>query len=290
MNTKKLLTLMFSVALIAGCNSGSTAESDVPPDISSWTVYDYGYAKYTISPYSDTMAVISYNTPEGAARLNSSQYKDAFYTLSTHYSPQMNILSCGIASAVIMLNSVYANIGKQPPLSKVGSWYIPEDQAVDGNFTWTELNFFNDKVNSYLNRKVIYGKEKINGKYVVGVTLDQLTQALNLQGLTAVAVHADNSNTADIDAFKAVLKRIMVAPTQYMIVNYNLNVMSALNGGHFSPIGAYDEASDSVLILDTWNAFAPWTWVKVYDLYKSMNTKDGDVYRGYILVDSHSAS
>lgn len=101
---------------------------------------------------------------------------------------------------------------------------------------------------------------------MVGVTLDQLTQAMNLQGLVATAVHANTATDTDIAAFRTLLKQIMVSPvTEYMVANYNLNVMSALNGGHFSPIAAYDEVSDSVLILDTWNAFTPWTWVNVYD-------------------------
>ena len=291
MKIKKLITVITGALIITSCNSGSTTTSDGPPNSVNWPVNDYGYAKYTISPYSGTLAVISYNTESGAMRLASSNYKAAFYNLTTHYSPQSNILSCGIASGVIILNTVYANIGKQPPQSKIGSWYIPEDQTVEGNFTWTEDNFFNTKVNSYLDRSVIYGRSKVNGQYEVGITLTQLTQALNLQGLQAESFPAESSSDADIEDFRTVLRQIMTAPvTEYMIVNYNLNVMSALNGGHFSPIGAYDQVSDSVLILDTWNAFAPWTWVKVYDLYKSMNTLDGTNYRGYILINANNAT
>lgn len=290
MKLSKYLSLVLSTLIIA-CNSGSTAASSTSlPDGTNWAVNDYGYAKYTISPYSETLAVISYNTPQGAERLNSSNYKSAFYSLSTHYSPQTNILSCGVASAVIILNTVYANLGKQPPLSKPGSWYIPSDQTIEGNFTWTEQNFFNDKVSAYLDKDVVYGRRTVNGKYQVGLTLDQLTHALNLQGLNAVATHVDIASDADIAGFRMILQKIMAQPSQYMLVNYNLNVMSALDGGHFSPLAAYDQASDSVLIMDTWNAFAPWTWIKVYDLYKSMNTLDGTAYRGYLLIDSNSAN
>lgn len=285
---KKLLFLIFaSGILITSCSSGGAATTNAKANP---TIYDYGYAKFTISPYSNTLAVTAYNSESGINRLTASQYKTAFYSLSTHYSPQSNILSCGIASAVIMLNTVYANIGKTPPLSKTGSWYIPEDNAIEGNFTWTEDNFFNDNVDGYLNKEVIYGREKVNGQYVVGVSLEQLTTALNLQGLTVTKVSVETATDVDIEAFRALLKQQLANPTKYIIVNYNLNVMSALNGGHFSPLAAYDQISDSALILDTWNAFAPWTWVKVYDLYKSMNTKDGNNYRGYILVNANSVT
>ncbi len=285
---KKLFFLIIaSNILITSCSSGGAATTGTKANP---TIYDYGYAKFTISPYSNTMAVTPYNSESGIVRLTTSQYKTAFYSLSTHYSPQSNILSCGIASAVIILNTIYANVGKTPPLSKTGSWYIPEDNVIDGNFTWTEDNFFNDNVNGYLDKEVIYGREKVNGQYVVGVSLEQLTSALNLQGLTATKVNVETSSDTDIEAFRTLLKQQLATPTKYIIVNYNLNVMSALNGGHFSPLAAYDQNSDSALILDTWNAFAPWTWVKVYDLYKSMNTKDGYNYRGYILVNANSAT
>jgi hypothetical protein len=285
---KKLLATGISMALLVlGCSSGGAVTTGAQAEP---TIYNYGYAKFTVSSYSNTMAVTAYNTTEGISRLTSSQYKTAYYSLSTHYAPQSNILSCGIASAVIMLNTIYANTGKTPPLSKSGSWYLPEDNVIEGNFTWTEDNFFNDNTKGYLNKEVIYGREKINGQYVVGVTLDQLTTALNKQGLTAEKVNVTTSTTGDINHFRDLLKQQLAHPTKYIIVNYNLNVMSELNGGHFSPLGAYDETSDSALILDTWSAFAPWTWVKVYDLYKSMNTKDGDAYRGYILVDANSAN
>lgn len=282
-----LLSILASIGIsIIACSSGASTTNIVAEP----TVYNYGYAKFTISPYSNTMAVTAYNTESGINIFNSSEYKTAFYSLSTHYSPQTNILSCGIASAVIMLNTIYANVGKTPPISKTGSWYIPDSNSIDGNFTWTEENFFNDRIDGYLDKNLIYGKTQQNGQYVVGVTLEQLTKALNLQGLEAEKVNVTSANNVDIEAFRVLLKNELSNPKHYIIANYNLNVMSELNGGHFSPLAAYDQASDTVLILDTWNAFAPWTWVKIVDLYKSMNTKDGDNYRGYILVNANVAS
>ena len=278
---------LLTLAVVIGCTSGNATTTNAKP---TPTIYDYGYAKYTVSPYSNTLAVVSYNTESGISLLNSAEYKASFYNLSTHYSPQTNILSCGVASAVIMLNTVYATLGKQPPLSKIGSFYNDQENYIDGNFTWTEDNFFNNKVNGYLDREIIYGHKQVDGKYVVGLTLDQFTNALNLQGLQAIATHVSSSSNVDIDGFRTLLKSTLGQTDNYLVVNYNLNVMSELNGGHFSPIGAYDQASDSVLILDTWNAFAPWEWLKVYDLYKSMNTKDGASFRGYALVNAHKAT
>lgn len=74
-----------------------------------------------------------------------------------------------------------------------------------------------------------------------------------------------------------------------MIAHYQLDLYLEESGGHYSPIAAYDEKSDSVLILDTWAAANTWIWVKLEDLYKSMNTLDGKNYRGYLIVKNSLA-
>lgn len=280
-NKSLYLRLLCAAALSSAAFNVFAAGSSAEPSI-----YNYGYAKYTISPYSGSLAVTPFNSESGAARLSSSNYKQAFYQLAPHYSAQATITTCGIASAVMILNTVYANSQQTPPLSKSGSWYIPEDNAIDGNFTWTEENFFNAKVAGLLDKAIIEGKIKQNGKYNVGVGLDQLAKALNLQGLKAIDFHAISAESKDITQFRELVKQITAEPTQYMLVNYNLNVELKLDGGHFAPVAAYDQVSDSVLLLDPWNAVGPWTWIKLVDLYKSMNTQDGKVYRGYILVDA----
>ncbi len=250
-------------------------------------VVNFGYNKFVISPYSQTMAVTPFDSAEGIARFTNSQYKNAFFLLAPHYCPQQHINSCGIASAVMILNTVYANSGKTPPISKAGSWYVPEENTIYGQFVWTEDNFYNKNVKHIVNKDVLEGRKKVHGKYLVGIELDRLTRALQAQGLDAEAFHATTASPTAINTFRTLVKTITADPYVYMIVNYNLDLYTAQGGGHFSPIGAYDEASDSALILDTWSASNTWIWVKLVDLYKSMNTLDGSLYRGYILIQAN---
>lgn len=252
-------------------------------------IINYGYNKFVPSPYSGSIAVTTFDSTAGIEIFTNSQYKKAFFILAPHYSPQMDIASCGIASSVILLNTVYSNIGKTPPISKKGSWYVPEDNTLYGLFQWTESNFYNSKISHVLDREVVEGDKKLNNLYTLGVTLDQLTNVLNLQGLYAKAFHATDRENNSINAFRELVKQITANPTQYMLVNYNLNVYSTESGGHYSPVAAYDAGSDTVLILDTWAASNVWIWVKLVDLYKSMNTLDGLTYRGYILVSAIKA-
>jgi hypothetical protein len=54
--------------------------------------------------------------------------------------------------------------------------------------------------------------------------------------------------------------------------------------GHLSPVGAYDERSDSFLILDVNPSISHWGWVKADALLKAMRTLDTIENRGYLIV------
>jgi hypothetical protein len=68
------------------------------------------------------------------------------------------------------------------------------------------------------------------------------------------------------------------------VVNYFRPVLGQKGGGHISPLGAYDKASDSFLILDVNPNGHTWVWVPAPLLIKSMRTRDVVENRGYLLV------
>ena len=57
-------------------------------------------------------------------------------------------------------------------------------------------------------------------------------------------------------------------------------------GGHVSPLGAYDAASDSFLALNVNPTSAGWVWIPTATLVKGMRTFDTVENRGYILIQS----
>ena len=129
-----------------------------------------------------------------------------------------------------------------------------------------------------------------NNEYNLGVNLSMLARALNMVlksiNMTAMPSYVNKTSEQQLDTFRVLIKDVMNSPNQYIIVNYNLNIQCPeLNCGHFAPIATYDQASDRVLILDPWASFSPWVWVKLTDFYSSMNTRDGNNYRGYILIN-----
>ena len=70
----------------------------------------------------------------------------------------------------------------------------------------------------------------------------------------------------------------------YVLVNYARKSLGQTGGGHISPLGAYDEASDSFLIMDVNPNRAPWVWVGADDLIGAMRTFDTVENRGYLLI------
>ncbi len=231
-------------------------------------IVNYGYNKFAPSPYSKKIVAVPFDSPEGITIFERSKHKKAFFKLAPHYSPQQTITTCGISSGVIILNTIYANEGKTPPISLSGSYFDEANNTIEGEFIWTEENFL----------------AAVEGNYVLGVALNQLSDILKLQGLKVTAHSAASSNKEDIERFRRQVKTLMENPVSYMIANYSLTLYLKDGGGHFSPVAAYEEASDSVLILDTWAGTNSWVWVKLEDFYKSMNTIADDTFRGYLLI------
>lgn len=72
-------------------------------------------------------------------------------------------------------------------------------------------------------------------------------------------------------------------PNDYVIVGYKRSAFGQPGGGHISPVGAYDEASDSFLVLDVNPANAGWVWIPP-PLWSGACAFDTVENRGYILV------
>jgi hypothetical protein len=71
----------------------------------------------------------------------------------------------------------------------------------------------------------------------------------------------------------------------YVVVNFQRAVLTPEKKvGHFSPIAAYHQASDSFLLLDVTPNQSGWVWVNATLLFQAMQTFDTLENRGYILI------
>lgn len=248
----------------------------------------FHYGQYDKSKYSDKIAVVNWNSKQGIKRFDESDYKGDFFRLAHHFKPQSNPALCGQASATIVMSAIY-EINKKPfPIIEEWPIAIGDKRYPLQYRLWNENNFFNEKTDKILDKRIISLKAtKNNGDFGGGMDIEDLQKMITSHGLKSKLVSVTKSDEKSINEFRNLLKNILNSDKQFLILNYE-HSYKGLMGGHFSPVVAYDEDSDSVLILDVAAHRNPWIWVDLKDIVHSMNTKNytQTSNRGYLIVDT----
>lgn len=114
-----------------------------------------------------------------------------------------------------------------------------------------------------------------------GLTLDELAQIARQKVAKKVTVLRD----LDIVAFREQLSHVNDPGRRY-VINFSRGPLFATGGGHHSPLAAYLQDEDLVLVLDVNEKYGPWL-VKPERLYEAMNTVDGASHkkRGLLLLE-----
>ena len=229
-----------------------------------------------------------WNTSKGLQRLDRSRFKKDFYQLVNFFEPQINPLYCSIATGTILLNALnYGNI----PSQKDGEVQKPE---VAGNniiefHLYSQNGFLNNKTDKIKKREVIRYEVAtiINDKevYDAGLSITDFSKILSkAYGLKVNITYVKKSDSESIDNFRQTLKKYLIEDRRFVVVNFDGKILNLATRGHVSPIAAYDEESDSVLVLDVALHKTQWYWAPLEKLYAAMNTMDNEAYRGYLLV------
>lgn len=236
--------------------------------------------------------LVKWNGEQGLERFERSKYKNDFYQLVNFYQPQINPLYCSVASSVIVLNALHnGEIASQKSLEIAK----PASLASAGNGvaefrSYSQLTFLNAKTDKIKKREIIefkQPKEVKNGKKIfdAGLSIGDLKDILTKVYKVKVSLlYAEKDNAKSVNNFRADLKKYLNDNKNFVIVNFDGATLGAKVGGHISPIAAYDEASDSVLVLDVALHKETWYFVPLAKLYEAMNTKDNEHHRGYLVV------
>lgn len=231
-----------------------------------------------------------WNSVEGLKRLKTSKFNNDFYQLVNYYQPQINPLYCSVATGVMLLNALNSN--DEIPSQKENE--IKKPQAIGGGVSefhsYSQLSFLNEKTDKIKKREIIQlkqPKEIKDGKeiYDAGLSLTDyaniLTKAYDLK---VELNYIDKNDEKLVKKFRDDLKKYLVEDKKFVVVNFDGQIINNKTKGHVSPVVAYDEESDSILVLDPALHKNTWYWVDLQSLYKAMNSKDGDSYRGYLIV------
>ncbi len=231
-------------------------------------------------------ALVEWSSGESAQRLSRSSHMTDFFPLANHFISQDNSIFCGPVSSAIVLNAL--RLGKRDGLPRDRSSIAEEELAwlpegADPFFgKYTPFNVLGDRTKT---RSEVLGKPVlINGEPMsdFGLQLHQLAEVLRGHGLEVVTRVVDEN--ADPAAIRREIAANLAQRDDYVLVNYARRALGQKGGGHISPLGAYDEHSDSFLIMDVNPNRAPWVWVRADDLIGAMRTFDTVENRGYLLV------
>lgn len=247
-------------------------------------------AVYPLTVFSkEANILVEWGSDEGMLRLSRSKAKVDFFPLANNFESQTNKVYCGVASSTIVLNALRVrNTETKKFLPKAESVLDKEDlKYISGRFSpyfdrYTQNNVLNNQTKSKLE---ILGKPiEVDGslKRDVGLQLDQVKQLLQTHKLKVekyVVTH-----TGDLSLLRRNLKKNLTSKNDFVIINYSRKGLDQTGGGHISPVGAYDEESDSVLVMDVNSNKANWVWVTLKDLVAAMATYDTVENRGYLLV------
>lgn len=227
--------------------------------ISNLSASDELFSGSTISPPNEHW--IEWDSPEGLKRLDSSKYKTNLPHLLRYYESQIRGSYCGIATAVITFNAL--KIKPSP------------SRALNNPRMFTQENFFDGEIEKAVDSEVVKKQ---------GLSLNEMAKVLRTQPLN-VSVYAGLS-LSDQEIRSKVMSAL-TNPDQSVIVLYQRKVLEQIGSGHWSPIAAYDQESDSFLILDVARFKYPPVWISANSLIDSIRSPNIEgASRGFIVLES----
>ncbi len=231
--------------------------------------------------------LVPFASAEGLERLARASAKHDFAPLANQFEAQATIAFCGPTSAAIVLNASHPQDREAP---RDRSRLLPADaQYLPKSLDLTVPRHTQESViaTGKKTRAQVFGEPTtVDGKAVRdgGYQLRQLDELLQAHKLATRLVIVD-ATTREDDIRQDLVDNLSRAG-DFVVVNYRREAVGQSGGGHISPLGAYDAATDSVLILDVNPSHYPWVWMPITTLIQGMRTRDSVENRGYILVQS----
>ncbi|MFM0668994.1 phytochelatin synthase family protein [Paraburkholderia sediminicola] len=198
--------------------------------------------------------------PAGQKRLTSSTSNQSYWPLSQYFETQRNQAYCSVATSVMALNA----LGIRRPQST---------QYPDFPF-FSQEDFFHG-IDPQVANAARVSQE--------GMTLDQLSTALN-----AFPVEVRKYHAADLSLgqFRDLVRATTGHSDRFVLLNFRRVEIGETGGGHWSPLAAYDSASDSALLLDVARYKYPAVWVPLAQLYAGALAVDSvsGLSRGIVII------
>lgn len=203
------------------------------------------------------------DTLEGAQRLENADLNQQYFSVAHYVDTQENLGFCGPASMAAALNSLPAINRPQPP-------------SLDGYAFFTQRSLFTPQSSQIKTYDVVANE---------GFQLQQAREFLTKLNVSNRIVYGSDLT---IDQLRSIARKTLGNKNDRILVDFDRRVLKQNGSGHFSPIGAYDSATDSVLILDVAKFKYPPFWVSLTDLLNAIQTIDPDSgkTRGLLIIET----
>jgi hypothetical protein len=217
----------------------------------------------------DTPATaIAMDSPAGQKLLLKPRTRRADYAaLMQWYETQANLAYCGVASSVMVLNSLAVA--------------APKADGYGTNRFWTQTNLFTVPTSRSFVEASRVARE--------GMTLEQLHGLLASVGTGVRRYHGESLS---LEQLRWLLRRGLSERTDRLLANYDRRALGQKGGGHISPLAAYDPDQDRVLILDVARYRYPAVWVTTPDLWRAIRSIDtsSGLSRGLVIIEPPAAA
>ncbi|XP_002730374.1 uncharacterized protein LOC100369208 [Saccoglossus kowalevskii] len=200
-----------------------------------------------------TPALIALNCDDGKELLKTSTYRQD--DIIKYFGKQKHRTMCGLQTAAIVMNAMKLNSDS----------LYREETMFDLQPTLSVLD-----------------KSKVETR---GCTLQEKSDLYRAFNLDVETYHASDSSEEE---FRQIVKKTLVQSNceSTMVINYHMDVLGqGVPVGHISPLAAYHQGSDRILLMDVWpDTYELWAPTK--DLFNAMNTINtvDNKSRGYIVV------
>lgn len=228
-------------------------------------------------------STVPWSSEEGMRRMARAEYKADFFRLAPHFQSQKDKMTCGPVSGVIVLNA-FRRHNARAPLEDLCAEFVRTEATADYDARlplYTLDVFFTPAVREIKTLEQIFGAPH-DGKARYGLELGHLHRMLEAHSLHSELRVA--AVTLTESTIREEWTRNLQDPDDFVLVNFKRSVLEQPGGGHFSPLGAYDSVSDSVLVMDVNPTTLGWYWVDVPLLISAMQTLDVTQNRGYLHV------
>ena len=239
-----------------------------------------------MSAAESAVGLVPFASDEGLARLSRADAKVNFPALANQFEAEYNGAFCGPASATMVLNAVLE--GGPSCRTTTAACVRTTSNIAPPGVDPSLARYTQDRVieKGQKTRAQVFGEPvTINGKTVhdFGYQVRQLDDMLRANGLNTRLVIVDDAKPeAEV---RADLIDLLGKRGHYVIVAFQRKALGEPGFGHISPLGAYDKASDSFLMLDVNPDRVDWMWVPASALVKAIRTFDTVENRGYVLIE-----